>query len=194
MSKTPQEKIDVEADAGKMMRMLFTIGSCAISGNERAEQASEWLRERGYVAIYRGCAHITMEGQEYYEGLCRNPSVRVSVRAFKEEALTGTRTRKSRRSGFMITEQSDLGRAALPTCSAPHETKTPEDAFDEAEQQRLARQRLCHELKITPEKMSLYAEEGRVRQCGNHWGVFDRRGQNGWQHLCRKCRKTRRKS
>jgi hypothetical protein len=177
----------IESDAGQILRIMSQLGS--YSPSDFGALPVLWLLKKEFAHKLHSRLYITIEGREYYDGLCRNSNFQFSVTAFKEEALSGVVVKRSKKSGFTVTEQSSLKRAALPTPSKSHNTRTCEDDIAEVQQLQVHRKRLCREFSITDDELTLFIDQGRIRQCGDHWGLFDRKG-DYWRHLCRKCFKA----
>jgi len=194
-----QSKIDLQGDAGRLLRYAIGLGGSVHFLGPRPKLAAQWLKRRGFVTISSGKVFVTEAGREYYAGLCENPSVTDSPLAFKDEALTGIKPDGSQsRIGARATKD-DKGEppAALPTCKTPHTTRTPEDALNDSQQLIAKQKRIASEIGISVEQLVESAKDGRIKMCGDHWGEFDKSKRNkdgsGLQNKCRKCKKEKRK-
>jgi hypothetical protein len=155
---------------------------------EAVHMALQRLLARGWVTRRRNEWVKTTDGEDEFRAEIRDPRLKLSPQEFKREALTGVDKRG---------KQSTLTRAALPG--------------KELRERRNADQHrniviagyvrdVAEMLGISPEEAhrGLFVEQS-IRLCkgfgdrGEHVGVFHRRGQNGWQHLCTECRKKVRK-
>ncbi len=195
-----QSQIETEAAAGKLLRSMVQFGHSRCT---RITPAVKWLLDHQYAYLANGRLYITepnpkaktqvTTGRDYYEGLCANPSVTRSPRAWTEEARSGVTVKRGRLG--MVSARSGINRAAIPGGGAPHTTRTPEDIINDNEQMIAARKKLCTGLEITEDELRALIDEDRIHQCKNgckSMEIFDRRGDGGLQHLCRKCRKKRR--
>jgi len=196
---TQQSQIEVEAEAGKMLRSMVQFGHCRCT---RITPPAQWLLDQQYAYRANGRLYITepnpkaktqvMTGREYYEGLCRNPGITRSPRAWTEEAQSGITVKRGRLGH--VSARSRIERAAVPTIAPPHTTRTPEDILNDNERTIAARKKLCADLEVTESELRRLMDEHRVEHCNGckAVGIFDRRGDRGLQHLCRRCRRKRR--
>ena len=189
MSK--QSKIEIESDAGQLLRQLVIHGSVIIDGRNNA---ALWLMKRKYARMgdwKHTKLYVEERGRDYYEALCRNPSVTESVTAWKDEALSGLTT-ESGPCGVR-SRQSGIERAVIPSPSPPGPRKTPESIMQDNERDAAARRKLLADLGCSEAELVRYGDEGRIRVCDKcgEVGIFDR-DRGSWKPMCRKCRKDRR--
>lgn len=161
-------------------------------------EALGWLLKKQFVYHHRKAYHITSVGVEFLEraGMLskrtRNPTT------WKAEALTGMTEKTSRASGHTVSEQSKIDRAVLSTRTVEgDEGLRPDKQLQELQSLDRARSSVCTTLSITPEQYQQFLREGRLRICSNgpaHIGIFDRHSENRWQHICRRCRRDKRRA
>ena len=188
---TTQARIDAESQAGEILERLQVCPSIARS--ELEPVAVRWLLRRELVMIRGRWVEITAAGREHYQGLCASSAMDVSLRAWKDEALTGIREVQGK--AGPVTVHSSITSAVLSTCQATRTPgRTPEDVFGELEGGRVVREQLQRRLGLSDEEFVKAWDAGAIRVCKKcgRWGLFHRRGKTGWQHQCTGCRKERR--
>ena len=189
MSK--QSKIEIESDAGQLLRQLVIHGSVIIDGRNNA---ALWLMKRKYARMgdwKHTKLYVEERGRDYYEALCRNPATTESAAAWKEEARSGMTTAPGKLG--TITKQSDIQNAVIPSPSPPGRSQTPESIMQDNERDAAARRKLLADLGCSEAELVRYGDEGRIRVCDKcgEVGIFDR-DRGSWKPMCRKCRKDRR--
>jgi hypothetical protein len=139
---------------------------------------------------------LTDSGVEYVSGLSQNVDVvpPSTCRKFKDEALLGIVEYKNTHTGWMVTEQSQLTVAALPTAHTPVTLTTPEDMMVKRQRALIGKQKMAERIKCSVKELETYIEDERLRYCKACESIelFDRKGKGRWQPVCRKCRKKRR--
>jgi hypothetical protein len=79
-----------------------------------AGEAISLLEEQKLVYYDKdGQIKLTMEGHKWYAEAIENPILKYDTKAFKDEALTGMTTGKSKASGFTVSKESKLTSAVL---------------------------------------------------------------------------------
>lgn len=196
-----QRRIKREQTATQVALLLYRYKTISwtptnIRRHVRAEQESindavAWLQRKKYVQG-SSIIFLTTNGIEFVEGLKRNVSVTSSnaESRFKTEALLGI-AEVRHNNGYMVSEQSTLTAAVLPRGSAPHTCTTPEDIMIQNQRRTASKQALASRLGITEDELENYIEIGRVRYCKScdSLCLFDTKGKDRWQPVCRKCRK-----
>ena len=139
---------------------------------------------------------LTYEGREFVEGLEKSSEINTatSTAKHKEEALLGLVEKRSRASGYLVSEKSKMTKAILPTYSEPRETKTPEDFFIEQDREKKGRERIAKSIGITVKQLEDAYEKGLVAICPGCEKIelFHSHGKYR-QDKCIKCKKKRRK-
>jgi hypothetical protein len=162
-------------------------------GIDEAEGAIEAMRKKKYVGGNTSF-FLTDTGLEFVDGLKRNVSITHSAateRKFKDEALTGVVEVKHRRYGWLISERSEIDSAAVTGASPPHTTETPESMFIRAHREFELKKKTAERLGVDINTLTDLASIGRIQLCNscNSIELFDRKGPDRWQPICRKCRK-----
>ena len=179
-----QSKINIEADAGRLLRRLAAYGWHRTIDMDSAG----WLIKRGYAYWSGQDLFMTIEGRTYYEGLCLNPAVTESPAKWKEEARSGMKVAAGRMG--TVTVQSEIDRACIPKPSGPGTRATPESILDGLQRDMAARVKWAEKLGVSPAELERYGMEGRLRVCChcNEVGIHDRKGEGRFHSRCRKCR------
>ena len=155
--------------------------------SQETNSAVTKLQLCGYLARHQGSYILTDDGREYYAGLCKQPTVSESIQAWKNEVLTGM-DHKGRRS---VIQHAVL--PGSPTREAEHTSL--ETLLTRAK----TKQMMMSQLGIDAQEYDRRICDGSLHLCRGwdgvpHQGIFHRRSKNnGWQYLCRDCRKTLRK-
>jgi len=154
--------------------------------------AVEWLKDNRLVNG-RSKLFLTELGFEYLDGLEHNVSMvtAASEFKFKNEALSGLTEMRSRKTGLMVSERSELTAAVLPEAHKPTTNTTPEDLILRKQRELEAKQKLAGRLKITTQELECHIASGRLRFCKGceSLQLFDSNGKGTWRSKCRKCRK-----
>jgi len=192
---TSQSRITITADAGRLLRYMDVAEPLMMASSSAG---AIWLIARDYAywetppgpdkwPQIAGSLRTTHKGREYYESLCRNPSVTDSVTAWKAEALSGLATKAGKLGTVSV--KSEIDRAVIPKPAGPKTPKSPEDIADANERVAAAKRRWAAGLGCSVEDVERYGQEGRIKMCPacDEVGVFDK-----GQSPCRKCRKDRR--
>ena len=187
LSLMSQAKIELEAQAGRLLRNMAAYGWYRTIEMD----AAQWLIRRGFAYWSGQDLFMTIEGREYYQGLCKNPSVTESTAAWKAEVLSGMASEPG--PVGTRTKQSSIDRAVIPKPAGPGSPKSPEDLARQNEQAASLRRDIMARVGCTGDEFVAYVRENRLRWCEGceTIGVFDRKG-GGFQHRCRKCTKERR--
>ncbi len=182
-----QAKIELEAQAGRLLRNMAAYGWYRTIEMD----AAQWLIRRGFAYWSGQDLFMTIEGREYYQGLCKNPSVTESTAAWKAEVRSGMASEPG--PVGTRTKQSSIDRAVIPKPAGPGSPKSPEDLAAEHQKGIATIRQWMANTGCTEGELILYGAEGRLRWCDgcDSVGVFDRKG-GGFQHRCRKCTKERR--
>jgi hypothetical protein len=185
------DKIELESEAGRLLRRLCEIGP--VHHSDCDFQAAEWLVGNQYAYWSRGSLYPSMEGQKYFSELCINPAVTESTQKWKEEALSGMTTHRSKNSGFIVSRETDIQSAAIPSVQK-HYSTTPEDEVANIEKFNRLRAQILKDLGLSEDKARKASQEGRIRWCKHceKWGVFHKKGKY-FQSMCAKCAKQRRR-
>lgn len=156
----------------------------------------DWMRKKKYIAGTT-MIFLTDSGIEFVAGLRENVSVSsaASESRYKDEALTGMCERRSKVSGYMVSEKSELTAAVIPTVKKPHTSVTPEDIIDEQRRFLGFKERIARQLNCTLEEIEHYSKTGRLRYCSSceSWKLFNRKGPTRWQPHCKECLKGKRR-
>jgi len=204
---TSQSKIDIEADAGRLLRRGLAAAGRVVLVDIDLGAGAEWLVKREYARWSSGILYITEPrfdhvgnrmpgpetGREYYERLCQNPSVTASATAWKEEARSGLAVKPGRLG--TVTRRSEIDRAVIPSPSPPRTPRSPEDVAGENEGMAAARARWLRQFKCSEDELYRFGHEGRIRWCAGceDWGIMDRKGEGRFHSRCRNCRKDNHK-
>ena len=203
MIPTP-EQIRLEQDAVMILSSLIhygpglvwtqrTIAHVLRCPERRVAAALSRLTDDGHLRIKGGSYMPTLEGREYFDGVCRDRRFAYSTHEWRLEVLTGTDYHG---------QQTTIDRAVLPgPVERPVVDYTPEKALQEAEQQERRVRKLCSRLGIDREEYERRIKDGSIKLCKGidplfpHIGIFDRHGgkRGGFQYLCRECFKKVRK-
>ena len=190
-----QSRIDIEADAGVILRGLATfeqLSRKAVASDHDAFAAVKWLIGKHYAHWgVDGYLRISGRGRDHYEALCRNPAVTASPTAWKEEVRSGMKTVLGPLG--TVTRRSEIDRACIPSPSPPRTPLSPESIVAQNESMTAARDQWLAKFGCTEDELYQFGMEGRLRYCEGceDVGVFDR-DRGGWRSLCRECRKTNR--
>jgi hypothetical protein len=204
-----QRKIDRDVDCGRIIAELLRMAPYGLDSvqlttvlNITAGRAKVCLdRLSGDGLVYRDQSNLlklTTDGSETAEIQARNASIDTShaIAQHREEALLGIVECRSKKTGGMVSERSKMKSAVLPsTGRQQHTSKTPEDFIQEQDRQAKGRDRMAEQLGVTKDEFEKLFEEYRIKICKNGCekiGIFDRHGDR-LQHLCRKCRKAKRR-
>ena len=161
---------------------------------ETGQKALLSLRDKGMVT---NNLCITEDGIIHYENAVRRPQADIGAKSktWKDEAISGIKTKKSSASNFTISCESDIHNAVMTNNSIRHRNNDTPDFLLEAKQQKSERIfEIAKLLKIKPEKAALLLKENRIRICKGedgtekHLGIFHRDGKS-WKKLCKECRK-----
>ncbi|MCK5610747.1 hypothetical protein KAR91_53230 [Candidatus Pacearchaeota archaeon] len=139
---------------------------------------------------------ITQQGRDYVEGLSLNSafSTAAGTAKYKEEALSGIVERKSKKTGFMVSEKSKLTRAVLFSHAKHHSSKSPEDFILEQDAIKKARVKIAKQIGITVEELEKAVEEERVKVCKGCGEIeIHHKNLKGLRSKCVKCSKGDRK-
>lgn len=201
-----QNKINREMRAFKLLGIIKSFPLDTIWTNKRLSKLSRidvstvqtitWsLVSVGYLNTYRGIYRITDKGLDFYDSAKSKPWFD-AFREWRNEALSGITN---------AGEQSQIDNAILPKSGGrTYGDKSPEDIYSHYESDMRMRQRVARELNISIAEYDERIRDGSIHVCKGidfdnegeliqHLGIFDRHKQ-GWQHLCRKCRKRLRKN
>jgi hypothetical protein len=149
------------------------------------------LLKLGYVE-QRGKEWVkTIDGETLFLEEIRDTRIKTSSVEFRDEALTGITKNGNR---------SKLTRAALPSLSEPshgHRNKE-EDAAIEVSMRSSAIRTIAKDLDMSLDEVAEGLRTGRVGRCKGidgvgHWGIFHKRSEGGWKHLCKNCLNRNRK-
>ena len=200
-----QAKIDVEADAGRLLRDMAITEPIMVSLQDPTRLAAAmWLTLHDYAYWTipprtdrdghdgTGSLRSTEKGRTYYAGLCENPAVTDNPAAWVDEARTGQKVGPGPLG--TVTTRSPITRACIPKPSPPRTPRSPEDMVADMERDMAAQARWCAALDVTPDELRDLGREGRLRWCPacEDVGIFDR-DRGGWKSKCRKCRKDGRR-
>jgi hypothetical protein len=200
-----QEKTDSESLSNRIMLLLVQFQTRTESGSLddglvwTAEMIAEQLRistsnvsvaligllKLGYVE-QRGKEWVkTVDGETLFLEEIRDTRIRTSSVEFREEALTGM-TKDG--------NQSKLTMAALPSLSEPahgHRNKEEDEAI-KVSMRSSAIRTIARDLDMSLDEVADGLRTGRVGRCKGidgvgHWGIFHKRSEGGWKHLCKTC-------
>jgi hypothetical protein len=200
-----QEKTDLESLSNRIMLLLVQFQTRTQSGSLddglvwTAEIIAEQLRistsnvsvaligllKLGYVE-QRGKEWVkTVDGETLFLEEIKDTRIRTSSVEFRDEALTGMTKNGNR---------SKLTRAALPSLSEPshgHRNKEEDEAI-EVSMRSYAIRTIARDLDMSPKEVADGLRTGRVGICKGidgigHWGIFHKRSEGGWKHLCKTC-------
>ncbi len=154
----------------------------------KVRRVINWTKSRHYITEHLGTYLLTDVGVEFSRAAMRRPEIRGAISAWKNEVLTGINPKG---------KQSKIDTAVLPGAEdRPVKAVTAEDILSASQLRLQARKRHARALGLSLEEFDAGVQSGRVRICDNtgesHIGIFDKKG-NGWQHLCRRCRKAKRR-
>jgi hypothetical protein len=147
------------------------------------------LLKLGYVE-QRGKEWVkTVDGETLFLEEIRDARIRTSSVEFREEALTGM---------TKCGNESKLTRAALPSLSEQSHRNKEEDAIIEVSMRSSAIRTISKDLDMSPDEVVDGLRTGRVGRCKGidgvgHWGIFHKRSESGWKHLCKTCLNRNRK-
>lgn len=190
-----QKLIDAEVDNTRLLSVIEAFGNSMIWTTEMIKNLLDWetdrinktlqrLKDLAYLSKRKSEFFITKEGEDHVLAALHNSDVDSRSYMFKDEVLTGMDC-----SG----DQTKVDNAVLPSGKKYNKKNNAEDKVI-AEQLRVrARAREAKKSGISEEEYDEGIKSGRIKMCGDHIGIFDRKGIDGWQHLCKKCRKERRK-
>jgi len=171
------------------------IAAFARISREELREAIQWTMRQQLVYRHKGQYRVTTLGDEWLEDQGLADKQMKSLYVWKDEALSGVRCIRSRRTGFLVSRESTIDHAVISTSTIEGvEGIRPDELVMQMDSIRKAHIRVRSILGLPMSTYQKYLEEGRVRVCRSgdpHVGVFDRRGK-GWQNRCRECRKKRR--
>ena len=200
-----QKKINLESLSNKIMLLLVQFQARTESGSlddglvwtvemiagqlristDDISVALIGLLKLGYVE-QRGKEWVkTIDGETLFLEEIRDIRIRTSSVEFRDEALTGM-TKDG--------NESKLTMAALPSLSEPshgHRNKEEDEAI-KVSMRSSAIRTIARDLEMSPEDVADGLRTGRVGRCKGidgvgHWGIFHKRSEGGWKHLCKIC-------
>jgi hypothetical protein len=200
-----QKKIDLESLSNRIMLLLVQFQARTESGSLgdglvwTAEMIAEQLRistadvsvaligllKLGYVE-QRGKEWVkTIDGEILFLEEIKDTRIRTSSVEFRDEALTGMAKGGN---------ESKLTRAALPSLSESshgHRNKEEDEAI-KVSMRSSAIRTIARDLDMSPDDVADGLRTGRVGRCKGidgvgHWGIFHKRSEGGWKHLCKRC-------
>ncbi len=187
--KRSQKKINTEVDAVRVL-MTISVWNVGLRWNQRmfcelfgwsqmhCNEVIEWLAARDLVELRGAQCFISSQGREHLAGALIKPQIQISIRAWKDEVLSGMDSRG---------RQTKIDRAALPS---PGREQSTSESADEIIGREQTWDRMARALGLSRGAFDDGVSEGRIRACkGGHVGIFDRNGK-GWRSLCRKCRRA----
>lgn len=132
----------------------------------------------------------TIDGEALFLEEIRNTKINASPWAFREEALTGMDSKGNR---------SRITRAALPSATAENSSRNrEEDDMLSISLRGAAIKAIARDLGLTKDEVVEGLNTGRVGRCKGihgveHWGIFHKRSEGGWKHLCKDCLNQKRR-
>jgi len=200
MEKT-DENIQLLQDASLVLKTILQYDDVGSTNDrikgltrvplERVLAACAWLCKQGYIYTDKSLYVTSDTGRLYLEEVNHNPKLITEPHysRWRDEALTGLAEVKSSDSGFIVSEPSDIQRAALPKTQTGNRQQNLDAAYvlDAASA-----------MGVSPAVFRALYHEGRIKMCKGldgkpHQGQFHRRGK-GLQHLCVECRKKQRRA
>lgn len=197
---TTQTQINTEMDALRILCHLlifhdgyiwtqYTFVDFLCWDEPRVKKAIDWLIKKEYVEKITGSYVRTELGREYYEGAKHKPAMRISVAAWKAEALTGLKQMTTSGS-HQDWQRSDIDNAVIPKSTAPDFSTfdtTPEGAClaqEEIARAQKRQKRLARALGLSYSKFKRLLEMGLIKKCkgindqGSHIGRFHKNGKS----------------
>jgi hypothetical protein len=162
----------------------------------RTEAAVKWAIKNGYIVHQHREYLVTDDGRNYCDAATKRPHFGSADGVkFKDEVLSGLAEVPGKLG--KRTELTSISSAVLPTVSSVVRTsKTPEDLYHEEWRLARAEHEIAESLAIDIHEYRALQRQGRIKVCRglsmSHVGIFDKRGDNGLQHLCRDCRRKQR--
>jgi len=170
-----------------------TIGENYVDCRDLPKGLLQDLAERGSIQTgVNGWYAVTDEGRARYTAAMSRPLKKATT--WREEARSGLHVETSKASGFVVTRETRITAAAIPTAGAAVEVMTPEELLCRLRDALKERDRLCRALECSIEELVAAFGVGLVKYCvGGHLGLFDLDKAGRCKKLCRNCLKSRRK-
>lgn len=147
----------------------------------------------GHIERIGGGYRITNDGLEHYRAIIEKPMIRSpNTSKWIEEVRTGISSKRGPLGD--VSYKSEVNTAVIPKGNArQYDDQNIDLEIENINYKKYQLSQLKSILGLSIQDFSKYMIEGRIQQCGDHIGIFDRRGENGWQHQCRQCRREKRK-
>ena len=155
-----------------------------------ATAALEWLHTEGHVTSHLGMYDVTDDGIDLAHAMGEHPTINLGdeLQDWKDEVLSGLTQEYNKATKKWVSARSDIDTAVLPTAERHASSQSPEDIYLRRVESLEDDILLAEHFDISLERLHLYQEEGRIKQCGDHVGIFDR-DRKHWKSKCRACRK-----
>ena len=188
-----QAIIDLEADNVRLLLVIEAFGSEMKWSLETLTELLGWTTDRackslkmlinfGLLTANKEVFGITEKGIEYAAGAIINSESDARSYMFKNEVLTGM---------DLAGNQTVIANAALPSSSSGSKRGggNVDDSIIDKQESLNSEKENAEKLGLSLTYFRECLKSGRVHLCsGDHLGIFDKHG-NGWQHLCKVCRK-----
>ena len=191
-----QQKITREVNATNILITLKQLGSGMIYtahmfsdlldiDAKEIKDALKFLKRKKYITVTDGEYFLTDDGEKCLKAAKSRPHMDTgdAYNEWKDEVLSGMKEIKSKVTGQMITTMSEIDKAVLSTAKGRVEIRNPESIYIAREETLERRMELAEYLGISLTQLTLYLDDYKIHECGDHVGIIDR-----GETICRACK------